>query len=107
MFLSLLNSHVVYSFTYQCCTELYVDPTTRHLDTLISNHLGVAAILVKGVLIFHLLVFCCLIFPKLATLYLLKFYLLVLQPPIKKKLLISTLAPSLNGNISFVHHFLY
>ena len=85
MFLSLLKSHVVYSFTYQCCTELYADQTTRHLDTLVSNHLGISAVLVKCVLIFHRPVFCSLNFPKLATLHLLKFYLLVLQPPIKKK----------------------
>ena len=37
-----LRSHVVYQFTYQCCSALYVGQTRRHIHTRISEHMGVS-----------------------------------------------------------------
>jgi hypothetical protein len=37
-----LRSHVVYQFTCQCCSPLYVGQTRRHIHTLISEHMGVS-----------------------------------------------------------------
>ena len=37
-----LTSHVVYSFTCQCCNALYVGQTVRHLHTRVSDHLGIS-----------------------------------------------------------------
>jgi hypothetical protein len=37
-----LRSHVVYQFTCQCCSALYVGQTRRHIHTRISEHMGVS-----------------------------------------------------------------
>jgi hypothetical protein len=37
-----LRSHVVYQFTCQCCNALYVGQTRRHINTRISEHMGVS-----------------------------------------------------------------
>ena len=37
-----LRSHVVYQFTCQCCSALYVGQTRRHIHTRISEHIGVS-----------------------------------------------------------------
>jgi hypothetical protein len=37
-----LRSHVVYQFTCQCCSALYVGQTRRHIHTSISEHMGVS-----------------------------------------------------------------
>ena len=37
-----LRSHVVYQFTCQCCSALYVAQTRRHIHTRISEHMGVS-----------------------------------------------------------------
>ena len=37
-----LRSHVVYQFTCQCCSGLYVAQTRRHIHTRISEHMGVS-----------------------------------------------------------------
>jgi hypothetical protein len=37
-----LRSHVVYQFTCQCCSALYVGQTRRHIHTCISEHMGVS-----------------------------------------------------------------
>ena len=37
-----LRSHVVYQFTCQCCSALYVGQTRLHIHTRISEHMGVS-----------------------------------------------------------------
>ena len=37
-----LRSHVVYQFTCQWCSALYVSQTRRHIHTRISEHMGVS-----------------------------------------------------------------
>ena len=78
-----LRSHVVYSFTCQCCTALYGGQTTCHLHTHESRIIWESLpLLAKNVLILHRLAFCH-ILPKLATLHLLtisKFFLPAIQP---------------------------
>ena len=37
-----LRSHVVYQFTCQCCSALYVGQTRRHIHTRISEHMKVS-----------------------------------------------------------------
>ena len=37
-----LRSHVVYQFTCQCCSALYVGQTRRHIHTRISEHMRVS-----------------------------------------------------------------
>ena len=39
-----LGSCVVYSYTCQCCSALYVGQTAHHLHTRVSDHLGVSAL---------------------------------------------------------------
>ena len=39
-----LRSRVVYSYTCQCCSALYVGQTARHLHTRASEHLGISAL---------------------------------------------------------------
>ena len=102
-----VRSHVVYSFTCQCCTALYVGQTTRHLHTWISDHLGISAITGKkrpnpslssvlsnrtatghsAALDDFKILSSCNSTPELL---------------IRESLLISKLKPSLNGNLSSV-----
>ena len=39
-----LRSHVVYKFTCQGCGALYVGETSQHLQTQVSDHLGISAL---------------------------------------------------------------
>ena len=39
-----LRSRVLYSFTSQCCTALYVSPAARHLHSRASDHLRVSSL---------------------------------------------------------------
>ena len=39
-----LRSHVVYSFSCQCCNALYVGQTAHHSHTRVSDHLGISAL---------------------------------------------------------------
>ena len=45
-----LRSCVVYGYTCQCCSTLYVGQTARHLHTRASDHLGVSALTGKKLL---------------------------------------------------------
>ena len=45
-----LRSCVVYAYTCQCCSALYVGQTARHLHTRASDHLGVSALTGKKLL---------------------------------------------------------
>jgi hypothetical protein len=42
-----LRSHVVYQFTCQCCSALYVGQTRRHIHTRISEHMRVSRLTEK------------------------------------------------------------
>jgi hypothetical protein len=45
-----LRSHVVYQFTCQCCSALYVGQTRRHIQTRISEHMRVSPLTGKRTL---------------------------------------------------------
>ena len=45
-----LRSHVVYQFTCQCCSALYVGQTRRHIHTRISEHMKVSPLTGKNAL---------------------------------------------------------
>ena len=102
-----LRSCVVYSYTCQCCSALYVGQTARHLHTRASDHLGVSALTGKKLLnpspssiLTHLT-------ETGHTASLNDFKILsscssASELLIRERLIISKLKPSLNANLSSV-----
>ena len=102
-----LRPCLVYAYTCQCCSVLYVAQTARHLHTRASDHLGVSALTEKKILnpspssiLTHLIETGHTASPS--NFKILSSCSSTSELLVRESLIISILKPSLNANLSSV-----